>query len=123
MAEKKTEKKSKPKAPKKNGRPKKEVDLGLAERLAQIMCTQEEIASVLKVSVDTLSRTPGFADVYKSGRESGKASLRRLQWKHAQNNPAMAIWLGKQYLGQTDRAEEVGGQERVTVVSDVPKEG
>lgn len=111
-----------PRAQKKNGRPKKEVDLDKVERLASIMCTQEEIASVLSVSVDTLSRTPGFAESYKSGKETGKASLRRLQWKHAQTNPAMAIWLGKQYLGQTERADDGDGQERVAVVSDVPKE-
>lgn len=120
MAENK--KKSNPKAPKKNGRPKKVVDLEKVRRLSAIMCTQEEIASVLMASVDTLSRTPGFAEAYKSGRETGKASLRRLQWKHAQTNPAMAIWLGKQYLGQTEKADDGDGQERVTVVSDVTKE-
>lgn len=114
---------TKAKTPKKNGRPKKEVDLKQVQRLSAIMCTQEEIASVLSVSVDTLSRTPGFAEAYKSGKETGKASLRRLQWRHAQTNPAMAIWLGKQYLGQSERADDGDGQERVTVVSDVPKEG
>ena len=29
-------------------------------------------------------------------------SLRRTQFKLAEKNPTMAIWLGKQYLGQRD---------------------
>lgn len=107
---------------KKMGRPRIEVDMGLVERLAQIMCTEDEIAAVLAVDKSTLRRQPTFDEVYKRGREVGKSSLRRTQWKIAQGNAAMAIWLGKQYLGQTDRADEGDGQERVSVVSDVPKE-
>ena len=43
-----------------------------------------------------------FADVYKEKRQGGKASLRRQQFKIAETNATMAIWLGKQYLGQSD---------------------
>ena len=32
-------------------------------------------------------------------------SLRRIQWKHAEKSVPMAIWLGKQYLGQRDNIE------------------
>ena len=35
-------------------------------------------------------------------RAFGKASLLRSQFKLAERNPSMAIWLGKQYLGQQD---------------------
>ena len=104
--------------PKKNGRPRKEVDMGMVERLAQIMCTEDEIAAVMAIDKSTLRRQPTFDEVYKKGREVGKSSLRRTQWRIAQNNAAMAIWLGKQYLGQTDKVEAVGVQP-VTVVSDV----
>lgn len=103
---------------KKNGRPRKEVDMGMVERLAQIMCTEDEIAAVMDIDKSTLRRQPTFDEVYKKGREVGKSSLRRTQWRIAQNNAAMAIWLGKQYLGQTDKVEAVGAQP-VTVVSDV----
>lgn len=102
----------------KAGRPKKEVDMELVEKLANIQCTQEEIASVVGCSVDTLAAQPDFSEIYKRGRESGKSSLRRTQWRIAQSNATMAIWLGKQYLGQTDKVEAVGAQP-VTVVSDV----
>ena len=36
------------------GRPKKEIDMDLVEKLANIQCTQEEIACVVGCSVDTL---------------------------------------------------------------------
>ena len=43
-----------------------------------------------------------FAEIYGQKREAGKISLRRSQFQMAQTNPTMAIFLGKQYLGQTD---------------------
>src|SRR5208337_3813320 len=39
---------------------------------------------------------------WERGRALERISLRRLQFLQAQTSPAMAIWLGKQYLGQTD---------------------
>ena len=36
---------------------------------------------------------------------NGKIALRRFQLQQAEKNPTMAIWLGKQYLGQTDKIE------------------
>lgn len=85
-------------------RPKKIVDVELIKNLASIMCTVEEIASMVGVSVDTLERR--FADVIKQGKSNGKASLRRLQWKIAQSgNASMAIFLGKQYLNQADKLD------------------
>ena len=85
------------------GRPTKFVDLEMVERLAHIQCTHQEIASSLNVSVDTLTRRKGFADVYKRGAEGGRKSLRRMQFESAtKGNIAMQIWLGKQYLGQSE---------------------
>lgn len=92
------------------GRPMKKLnDVGadIVRKLAAVMCTEEEIASVLEVSVEVLhnklnDRT--FSEYYKSGKEEGKASLRRTQFEIAKKNATMAIWLGKQYLGQTDDA-------------------
>nr|UWD62952.1 MAG: hypothetical protein [Bacteriophage sp.] len=50
-----------------------------------------------------------FADTYKSKSQVGKSSLRRAQWKLAEKNASMAIWLGKQYLDQSDGASEKSG--------------
>lgn len=87
------------------GRPKKEIDYGAVEKLANIQCTQEEIASFLEISVRTLQRDDEFCRIYKKGQENGKMSLRRIQYKLAEKNTSMAIFLGKQYLGQRDNVE------------------
>lgn len=93
------------------GRPKTTIDYDTVRELASIMCTQEEIASVLSVknpvSVRTLQRDEEFCRVYKIGLDNGKTSLRRKQFALADRNPAMAIWLGKQYLGQKEPKQEV----------------
>jgi hypothetical protein len=46
-----------------------------------------------------------FTEYYKQKSSKGKMSLRRRQFQMAETNPTMAIWLGKQYLGQTDKLE------------------
>ena len=46
-----------------------------------------------------------FSGVYKKKSMVGKISLRRNQFKIAENNASMAIFLGKQYLGQRDNIE------------------
>lgn len=87
------------------GRPKKEIDYATVEKLANIQCTQEEIASFLGISTRTLQRDEQFMELFNKGRESGKMSLRRIQWKHAEKSASMAMFLGKQYLGQRDNVE------------------
>jgi hypothetical protein len=80
--------------------------LGIIEGLAKIQCTQGEAAAVLGVHRITfltfLKRNAKARDRWDIGLESGKASLRRNQFKLSETNAAMAIWLGKQYLGQRE---------------------
>lgn len=90
---------------KKMGRPRTEIDMELVKRLANIQCTISEIASIIDVPLSTLSMRPDFLVVYKNACEGGKASLRRIQWAMAEKSAAMAIWLGKQYLGQVEKIE------------------
>lgn len=85
------------------GRPKIQIDYDTVRKLSNIQCTQEEIASFLGVSVRTLQRDEEFCRTYKIGQDNGKMSLRRMQFKLAEKNSAMAIWLGKQYLGQKEK--------------------
>lgn len=87
------------------GRPKIEIDYGAVEKLANIQCTQDEIASFLGISVRTLQRDEEFMRLFKKGQENGKMSLRRIQFRLAEKNTSMAIFLGKQYLGQRDNVE------------------
>ena len=90
------------------GRPRLEFDLRQVEELARIGCTEEDMAAVLGISVDTIQRRkrtcPEFCGVIEKGRASLRNSLRRLQVKKAlEGNTTMLIWLGKQLLGQSDR--------------------
>lgn len=96
-------------------RPRKQVDVSLLEGLARIGCTDEEMGVLLGVSSDTLVRR--FAEHIKKGRAEMKMSLRRLQIKLAeQGNATMAIWLGKQNLGQKDKVEHSGGNDNPLVL-------
>jgi AraC-like DNA-binding protein len=108
-AEEKSAKKSGTK--KKMGRPRKEIDEVLFKKLCGLQCTLEEIAGVFDCSPDTIERwckrtfRKTFADLYKIHSAKGKMSLRRYQFDLAKKSAVMAIWLGKQYLGQTEKQE------------------
>lgn len=89
--------------------PRSPIDIEQLEELATIQCTQAEAAAVLKVSVDTLAKRlkePEYAEAWERGRQNGRVSLRRRQWK--KDTDTMLIWLGKQYLGQRDHPELEG---------------
>lgn len=92
----------------KMGRPKIKIDKNLFEKFCKIQCTEQEIADFFNCSVDTINRwclqeyKLTFADTFKKKSVDGKMSLRRNQFRMSENNPTMAIWLGKQYLGQSD---------------------
>jgi hypothetical protein len=91
-------------------RPRKKIDWEQFDKLCGLQCTQVEIASWFDCSVDTIERAvkrekkTSFADYYDLKRGKGRISLRRRQWEVAmQGNVSMLIWLGKQYLGQSDQ--------------------
>lgn len=92
----------------KMGRPQIEISQKTFENLCQLQCTLLEICSFLDVTDKTLNswcrRTYGetFSEVFKKKRVGGLVSLRWSQFELAKKNPAMAIFLGKNLLGQTD---------------------
>ncbi len=80
--------------------------------MVKIQCTQEEICGVLDMDHETLNARlkergeEGFSQFYKKHSSEGKMSLRRMQWRSAEEgNTTMLVWLGKQMLGQRDRHE------------------
>lgn len=89
-------------------RPQKQINHDEFKKLCALQCTEEEIAGWFDCSVDTLERwckreyRESFAEVYKRYSADGKTSLRRYQFALAKTNATMAIWLGKQWLGQRD---------------------
>ena len=94
-------------------RPRKEIDQKQFENLCGLQCTLEEICGWFGVCSDTLEawckRTykQNFSEIFKQKRGTGKISRRRAQFRLAEKNANMAIWLGKQYLGQKDVVENV----------------
>lgn len=91
------------------GRPRIEIDQHTFEGLCAIQCTLAEISGVLRCSEDTVERwcqrtyKKAFADVFKIYSAGGKISVRRSQFEMAKHSVPMAIWLGKQYLGQREQ--------------------
>ena len=92
-------------------RPRKEIDQKQFETLCGLQCTLLEICDALDITDKTLNawckRTYGesFSEVFAKKRSKGKISLRRMQFQLAEKNASMAIFLGKQYLGQSDVVE------------------
>lgn len=93
-------------------RPRKEIDKKQFENLCGLQCTKEEICYFFDVTDKTLEnwcrRTykMGFSEIFGIKRGSGRISLRRSQFRLAEKNATMAIWLGKQYLGQKDQPDD-----------------
>lgn len=95
----------------KAGRPEKEFSRKQFENLCAMQCTQAEICAFFECDHKTLTKWvkkeygADYSQVVKEKAEIGKISLRRYQFSQASKSPSMAIWLGKQYLGQTDKIE------------------
>jgi len=95
------------------GRPKIEINWDVVDDLCEVQCTSDEICAALKISEDTLERACKrdkkclFADYSKQKRRAGFVSLRHKQFEMAMaGDRTMLIWLGKQYLGQSENIEE-----------------
>jgi len=90
-----------------------DINWEIVDRLCSVQCTMEEVAIVVNVDEETIDRhckkqnKMSFAEYYRTKKQGGKASLRRAQWIAAEQdrNTAMLIWLGKQYLGQSEKTE------------------
>lgn len=100
------------------GRPTKEFDKKAFQDLVGLGCSQEEICWFFRdetgkpANIDTLTRwckrtfDMTFQEYFaKNGYMALKIKLRRNQFKLSEKNAAMAIFLGKNYLGQRDYFE------------------
>ena len=97
------------------GRPKKPFSYYQLDQLCKIQCSGQECASVLNMSYDALNdrlekeQGKGFVEYYKEKSAVGKKRLRRVQFELALGgDKSMLIWLGKQYLGQSEKQEISG---------------
>ena len=101
------------------GRPKKEFDKKTFTDLVGLGCTQEEICWFFRdetgksANIDTLTRWckrefgMTFQEYFRqNGCMALKIQLRRNQMNLSKSSAAMAIFLGKNLLGQTDKVEQ-----------------
>jgi hypothetical protein len=94
------------------GRKATQIDLTQLEGLCALQCTDEEIASWFNVSVRTVQsrrKQATFAEVMRRGRAKGRINVRRAQMRLLERgNGSIAIWLGKNLLGQRDSMQITG---------------
>ena len=83
--------------------------------IAKLQCTRGEAAAFLGISrraLITLLQDERGKRAWDEGRELGKVSLRRKQFRLAGTSTPMAIHLGKQYLEQQDKvSHELTGKD------------
>lgn len=101
----------------KGGRPKIQIDQKSFEELCKMQCTELEICGFFGCCDETLNKwckktyKKTFQECFEVFRQGGKASLRRTQWLMAEHSAAMAIFLGKNYLGQADDPQKYAKDE------------
>lgn len=100
-----------------------EETLKTVKGLGLIQATSKECAAVLGVTEPTWIKfkadNPEVEEALRHGQGEGLTSLRRQQFQTAmKGNPTMLIWLGKQYLGQTDKQDITANVTQDVTVSD-----
>lgn len=101
-------------------RPRVRIDEAQVEEMAAIGCTVAEIAGIVGCSPRTVERRA--AAPVARGRARLNLSLRGKQVELAMGgNASMLIWLGKQLLGQRDKADATVREEEVVIVEIAPK--
>jgi len=95
----------------KRGRKPIEIDWKLFDGFCQMQCTLWEIACYFNCSEDTIERRVkektgvNFAEYFGKKRIAGLMSLRRNMFRMSEKNPAMAIFMAKNWLGMADKQE------------------
>ena len=118
--------------PRERGRPEIEYDLEKVEIFGRFKATYETMADHFGVSVRSIERqmSPSndpeteFCRAYKKGYTELKMKLSEAQIHNAivENNATLQVWLGKQYLGQTDK-QEIKQESDVNLKANVDLEG
>lgn len=82
------------------------VKLDDLRKLGALQCSLKEVAGFFGMTRNTLltlfEDEPRAREAFEQGIENGKVSIRRKQMRLAAVNATMAIFMGKQYLGQKD---------------------
>lgn len=82
------------------------VTVSKIRMLASLQCSEVEAAAELGISktafAEMLRIDVKAREVWERGKADGRTRIRRAQFGLAERNAQMAIFLGKQYLGQTE---------------------
>jgi hypothetical protein len=94
--------------------------------LASYMCTKDEVANIIGCHRTTLYRNQQAIEAYDKGVNVAKRNIRKTQFDIATklNSSIMAMWLGKVYLGQTDKIQNTDDNIPLPIydIVDEPKE-
>ena len=111
-------------APKKVGRPRKELNWAEFDKLCAIHATLRELAGWFECSEDTIETRVreefgmNFSEYQVQRQAPGKMSLRRKLFEMAQNgNMTALIWLSKNHLGMADKIEQ---KNEITTPDNIP---
>lgn len=109
----------------KMGRPKKEIDWKEFEQLCFMQCTITEMCEWFHLSHQSIERKcqehygETFGQVFAKKRVGGLISLRRNLFKQSEKQPAVAIFLAKNWLGMADKQElEVANKDVISNLTD-----
>ncbi|KKL19790.1 hypothetical protein LCGC14_2461930 [marine sediment metagenome] len=86
------------------GRPKRvfsKAEITKIQRYARNNSKTQTIADALNIPYNSLNRH--FGRRMTRWRAEGRVSLKQIQQRMSKTSPQMAIWLGKQDLGQVDK--------------------
>lgn len=97
------------------------IDWDMFNKLCSFPIKQDDISWIMDVSVDTLAREIRakfdltFAEYMTKRQATLRMALLQKQYQVAMGgNVSMLIWLGKNWLGQRDKFEEVKAEEPVS---------
>jgi hypothetical protein len=71
------------------------------------MCSKQEIGKIIGCSESTINRNELAQEAWQQGVAIAKTTIRKTQFDIATklNSSIMAMWLGKVYLGQSDKVQ------------------
>jgi hypothetical protein len=108
------------------GRPRAEIDYNKLEKMCELQMTQENIAYVLGISIDTLHLRikehykSNFTELFAKKREIGKMALREKMYQVAMSgNTTMLIWLSKQWLDMREPKQDIALDTNTEVVNQI----
>jgi hypothetical protein len=99
------------------GRPRKDIDELQVIKLARLGCSSDEIGDIVGLDGSNIRRR--YGDLMRCVKSETRSTIRRAQLNKALNgDTTMLIWLGKNWLKQSDAGERLSDDNQVLPWSD-----